>query len=66
MATEAETQIRKELAGEREQLTDAVASLREELGHAADRGKRIGAVVGAATGAAIAAKIVLRLVRRGD
>ena len=66
MATTEETEIRKEIAGERVQLTEAVATLREELGHAADRGKKVGAAVGAATGAAIAAKIVLRLVRRGD
>ena len=66
MATNEETKIRKEIAGEREQLSDAVASLREELGHAADRGKKVGVAVGAATGAAIVAKIVLRLVRRGD
>ncbi|HEX5246187.1 MAG TPA: hypothetical protein VFW41_03560 [Gaiellaceae bacterium] len=62
MATE--TEIRRELAGEREQLTDAVATLREELGHAADRGKKLGAAVGAAAGAAAAAKLLLRLRRR--
>lgn len=62
MATE--TEIRRELAGERKQLTDAVATLREELGHAADRGKKIGAAVGAAAGAAAAAKLLLRLRRR--
>jgi ABC-type transporter Mla subunit MlaD len=63
MATE--TEIRRELAGEREQLSDAVATLREELGHAADRGKKLGAAVGAAAGAAAAAKLLLRLRRRG-
>jgi hypothetical protein len=62
MATE--TEIRRELAGEREQLSDAVATLREELGHAADRGKKLGAAVGAAAGAAAAAKLLLRLRRR--
>ena len=62
MATENE--IRRELAGERKQLTDAVASLREELGHVADRGKKLGAAVGAAAGAAAAAKVLLRLRRR--
>jgi len=62
MATE--TEIRQELAGEREQLTDAVATLREELGHAAERGKKVGAAVGAAAGAAAAAKLLLRLRRR--
>jgi len=62
MATEAE--IRRELAGERKQLTEAVATLREELGHAADRGKKIGAAFGAAASAAAAAKLLLRLRRR--
>jgi ABC-type transporter Mla subunit MlaD len=62
MATE--TEIRRELAGEREQLTDAVTTLREELGHVAERGKKFGAAVGAAAGAAAAAKLLLRLRRR--
>jgi hypothetical protein len=62
MATE--TEIRRELAGEREQLSEAVATLREELGHAADRGKKLGAAVGAVAGAAAAAKLLLRLRRR--
>ena len=55
MATE--TEIRKELAGEREQLTDAVASLRQELAGATKK-------AGAAAGALLAAKIALRLFRR--
>jgi len=59
MATE--TEIRRELAGERERLTDAVTTLREELGHAAERGKKVGAAVGAVAGLAAAAKIVRRL-----
>lgn len=62
MATESE--IRRELAGERKQLTEAVASLREELGNAADRGKKISAAFGAAASAAAAAKLLLRLRRR--
>jgi ABC-type transporter Mla subunit MlaD len=59
-----ETEIRRKLAGEREQLTDAVASLREELGHAADRGKKVGAAVGAAGGVLAAVRLLLRLRRR--
>jgi len=55
MATE--TEIRKEIAGERQQLTDAVASLREEL---AGAGKKAGAAVGAL----VAASVALRLFRR--
>ncbi len=62
MATESE--IRAEIAAERRELTEAVASLREELGHTAERGKKLGAAVGAATGAALAARTLLRLRRR--
>src|SRR5947207_2071362 len=40
MATERE--IRRELEGEREQLSDAVADLRSELGHAAGRANGAG------------------------
>ena len=61
MATE--TEIRRELAGEREQLSEAVAELREELGHAADRGKKVGATVGAVAGLAAFAKVVRRFRR---
>ena len=57
----AETEIRKEIAGEREQLTEAVASLREELSTA---GKRAGAAVGALVAAKVALKIVRRAARR--
>ena len=56
-----ETEIRRELAGERERLTDAVTTLREELGHAAERGKKVGAAMGAVAGLAAVAKIVRRL-----
>jgi hypothetical protein len=61
MATE--TDIRKELAGERKELTDAVADLREELGHAADRGKKVGAAVAAVGSLAAAVRLVRRLRR---
>ncbi|HEY5694495.1 MAG TPA: hypothetical protein VIR14_08300 [Gaiellaceae bacterium] len=64
MATESE--LKREIADERRELTDAVASLREELGQTAERGKRLGAAVGAATGAALAAKTIVRLLRRRD
>jgi hypothetical protein len=62
MATESE--LRREIADERRELTNAVASLREELGETAERGKRLGAVVGAATGVTLAARTLLRLRRR--
>jgi hypothetical protein len=53
-------EIREEIAAERRELTEAVASLRTELGHTAERGKKIGAAVGAA----MAARLLLRLRRR--
>jgi hypothetical protein len=62
MAAETD-EIRRELAGERDQLTEAVAQFREELGHAADRGKKVGAAVGAVAGIAAVAKLVGRLRR---
>lgn len=62
MATESD--LKREIADERRELTNAVASLREELGQTAERGKRLGALVGAATGAALAAKTVVKLLRR--
>lgn len=62
MATESE--LRRELAGERAKLTEAVASLREELDRTAERGKKVGAAVGAAGGLLAALRLVLRLRRR--
>ena len=62
MATESE--LRREIAGERRQLADAVESLREELNETAERGKRIGVIVGTAAAAIWVAKKVLRRRRR--
>jgi hypothetical protein len=64
MANEAE--LRQEIAEERRELTDAVASLREELGQTAERGKRLGVAVSTAVGAALALKTLVRLLRRAD
>jgi hypothetical protein len=64
MATESE--LRQEIASERRQLTDAVASLREELGQTAERGKQLGVAVGAAAGTALAVKTLVRLLRRAE
>ena len=61
-----ESELRQEIAAARRELTDAVASLREELGHTAERGKRLGVAVGAAAGTALAMKTLLRLLRRSD
>jgi hypothetical protein len=62
MATESE--LKREIADERRELTNAVASLREELGQTAEKGKELGTKVGAAIGAAIVAKVLLKLRRR--
>jgi len=64
MATESE--LRREIAGERQQLTEAVESLREELNETAERSKRIGVMVGAAAGTIIVAKKLLRRRHRND
>jgi hypothetical protein len=55
-----EAQIREEIAAERQELTDAVSSLKTELGQTAERGKW----VGAALGAALAVRTVLKVRRR--
>ena len=57
-----ESELRQEIADERRQLTVAVASLRTELDHAAERGKQIGVVVGAA----LAARMLIKRLRRDD
>ncbi|HKS77268.1 MAG TPA: hypothetical protein VJQ07_00225 [Gaiellaceae bacterium] len=64
MATESE--LRQEIATERRELTDAVASLREELGQTAERGKKLATAAGAAAGTALALKTLVRLLRRAD
>ena len=61
MATAKE--IRRELADERGELTEAVADLREELGHAAERGKKAGAAAAAAVGGLVAFRVIWRRVR---
>ena len=55
-----ESEIREEIAAERLELTDAVASLRTELDHTADRAKWVGAAVGAA----VALRVLFKLRRR--
>ena len=55
-----ESELREEIATERQGLTDAVSSLRSELEHTAERGKW----VGAALGAALAVRTVLKVRRR--
>ena len=43
-------ELRREIAEERRELTNAVADLRKELDHTAERGKQVGVVVGAVVG----------------
>jgi hypothetical protein len=52
-----EAQIREEIATERQELTDAVSSLRTEIGQTAERGKWVGAALGAALAVRTALKI---------
>ena len=59
-----ESELKREIADERRELTNAVTSLRQELGETAERGKRLGVRVGAAAGAALAAKKLVKLIRR--
>jgi ABC-type transporter Mla subunit MlaD len=58
-----ESELRREAANERQQLTNAVDSLKEEVGKTAERGKQIGAAVGAVAGAALALRTALRIRR---
>jgi hypothetical protein len=64
MATEPD--LRREIADERRELTNAVADLRKELDQTAEKGKRIGTMVGAAAGALIAARTLAKFLRRRD
>jgi hypothetical protein len=59
-----EPDLRREIADERRELTNAVADLRKELDHTAERGKQVGVMVGAATGALIAIRTALKIRRR--
>jgi hypothetical protein len=61
MATESE--LRQEIADERRQLTNAVESLRNEVGKTAERGKQIGTAVGAVAATALAVRTALRVRR---
>jgi len=59
MATESD--LKREIADERLELTNAVASLKTEIEHTADTGKKVGVIIGAA----LAARMVFHLLRRG-
>ena len=59
-----ESELRQEIADERRKLTNAVADLRQEIDHTAERGKRLGVMLGAFTAAAITVRTVLKVRRR--
>ena len=62
-----EPDLRREIAEERRELTNAVADLRKELDHTAERGKQIGVIVGAVAGTLVAVRTALKIRRRfGD
>ena len=62
MATEPD--LRREIADERRELTNAVADLRKELDQTAERSKQLGVKVGAVAGALLALRTALRIRRR--
>lgn len=62
MATEPD--LKREIADERRELTNAVADLRGEIGEATERGKQIGITAGAVVGAALALRTALKVRRR--
>jgi hypothetical protein len=59
-----EPDLRREVADERRELTNAVSDLREELDKTAERGKQIGVMVGAVAGALVALRTALKIRRR--
>jgi hypothetical protein len=58
-----ESELRQEIADERRKLTNAVADLRQEIDHTAERGKRLGIMLGAVTAAAITMRTALKIRR---
>jgi hypothetical protein len=58
-----DSELRREAAEERQQLSSAVDSLKEEIGNKAERGKQIGTAVGATIGAALALRTALKIRR---
>jgi hypothetical protein len=61
MATEPE--LRREIADERRELTNAVDSLKAEVGKTTERAKQVGAAVGAVVGATVVLRTALRIRR---
>ena len=61
MATESD--LRREIADERRELTNAVDSLKVEVGKTTERAKQVGVAVGATVGAAVVLRTALRIRR---
>jgi hypothetical protein len=61
MATESD--LRRDIADERQELTNAVDSLKEEVGKTAGRAKQIGTAVCATVGATVVLRTALRIRR---
>lgn len=61
MATEPD--LRREIAEERRELTNAVADLRKELDQTAEKGKQLGVMVGAVVGTLVAVRTALTIRR---
>ena len=59
-----EPELRREIADERRELTNAVADLRKKIDETAERGKQLGVRVGAAAAAALALRTALKIRRR--
>jgi hypothetical protein len=58
-----EPELRREIAEERRQLTNAVADLRKEIDRTAERGKQVAVAVGVATGVTVAVRTALKIRR---
>jgi hypothetical protein len=58
-----EPDLRREIADERRELTNAVADLRKELDQTAEKGKQLGVMVGAAVGTLLALRTALKIRR---
>jgi hypothetical protein len=59
-----ESELRREIADERRELTNAVAELRAEIEQTAERSKKLGIKVSAATAVAVLTRIAVRLRKR--
>jgi hypothetical protein len=59
-----ELRVQRELERERQELAEAVGVLREDLGEAAQRAKRIPVAIGGAVALSVVVKAVARALKR--